>query len=111
MPHLRGGNEGQHAVHHAKARAQDGHQRQLAAGEHARFRHCDGRLDSDLLCGQVARGLIAQQHRKLAYKRLELLRARGFVAQQAHLVLHERMVENHCFAHYRISPLKNLSNG
>ena len=32
VPHLRGGNQRQHAVHHAKARAQNGHQGQLAAG-------------------------------------------------------------------------------
>ena len=110
VPHLRGGNQRQHAVHHAKARAQNGHQGQLAAREHARLRHCNRRLDGHLFCGQISCGLIAQQHRKLAYKRLELFCAGVFISQKAYLVLYKRMVENHCFAHYRISPLKNLSN-
>ena len=101
MADLGGGQQGQHTVHHAQAGAQNGHQGQLAAGQHIGVGHGDGSLDLHFFQGQVTGGFVAQQGCQLAHQLLEFLGAGGFVAQQADLVLHQGMVENHrLFAHF-----------
>ena len=99
MPYLRGGQQRQHPVHHAQARAQNRHQRQLAPGQLARFRRRDGRFNLDLLGGQVARRLIAQQRSHLADKLLKFLCACVFAAHDAYLVLHKGVIHNLNLAH------------
>ena len=61
--HLGSGQQGQHTVQHAHASPQDGDQGQLAACQHLGLCHGDGGLDLDLLHGQVAGSLVAQQSR------------------------------------------------
>ena len=83
------GDQGQHAVHHAEAGAQNGNQRNLAAGQHVRFGHGDGRLNLYLFGGKVTGGLIAKKHGQPADELLEFFGAGVFVAKQAHFVLYQ----------------------
>ena len=100
---LGGGDQVQHAVHHAEAGAQDGDQSQLTAGQDLGAGQSHGGLDLDFLGGQVAGSLIAEQHRDLAHEVTELLGAGVAVTQQADFVLDQGMVNNFNNAHGRIS--------
>ena len=100
---LSGGDQVQHAVHHAEAGAQDGDQSQLTAGQDLGAGQSHGGLDLDFLGGQVAGSLIAEQHRDLAHEVTELLGAGVAVTQQADFVLDQGMVNNFNNAHGTIS--------
>ena len=80
MADLGRGHEVGHAVHHAKARAQNGHDAQLFAGEHVGLARGDGGLDLDLLERQIARDLIGHQHADLLEELAKVLGATIFVA-------------------------------
>ena len=80
MADLGRGHEVGHAVYHAKARAQNGHDAQLFAGEHMGLARGDGSLDLDLLERQIARDLIGHQHADLLKKLAKILRTAIFVA-------------------------------
>ena len=80
MADLGRGHEVGHAVHHAKARAQDRHDAQLFAGKHMGLARGDGGLDLDLLEGQIARDLIGHEHADLLEELAEVLGATVFVA-------------------------------
>ena len=103
MADLGGGDQVQHAVHHAEAGAQDGDQSQLTAGQDLGAGQSHGGLDLDFLGGQVAGSLIAEQHRDLAHEVTELLGAGVAVTQQADFVLDQGMVNNFNNAHGTIS--------
>ena len=103
MADLSGGDQVQHAVHHAEAGAQDGDQSQLTAGQDLGAGQSHGGLDLDFLSRQVAGGLVAQQHGNLAYQIAELLGAGVAVTQQADFVLDQGMVNNFNNAHGTIS--------
>ena len=93
--HLGSGQQGQHTVQHTHAGAQDGHQSQFAACQHLGLCHGDGGLDLHLFQRQIAGSLVAQQRCDLANEVTELLGAGLFVAQQADLVLQQRMFNDH----------------
>ena len=92
-------HQGHHAVHHAQARAEDGHYRQLLARYVAALRNSQRGLDFDVLQGQVAGRLVAHQHRYLTDKLTEGLGACVLVAQDAQFVLDKGMVEYVHIAH------------
>ena len=93
--HLCSGQQGQHTVQHTHACAQDGHQSQLAASQHLGLCHGDGRLDLHLFQRQVTGRFVAQQGCDLANEVTELLGAGLLVAQNAQLVLQQRMLNDH----------------
>ena len=93
--HLCGGQQGQHTVQHTHACAQDGHQSQLAASQHLGLCHGDGCFDLHLFQRQVTGRFVAQQGRDLANEVTELLGAGLLVAQNAQLVLQQRMLNDH----------------
>ena len=61
MAHLGGGNQIQNAVHHAKARPEDGDNGQLLARQVLEGPGGNGGLDDHILQGQVTGSLIALQ--------------------------------------------------
>ena len=92
---LSGGQQGQHTIQHTHAGAEDRHQRQLAACQHLGLCHGDGSLDLHLFQRQVTGRFVAQQGRDLANEVTELLGAGLLVAQNAQLVLQQRMLNDH----------------
>ena len=93
--HLCSGQQGQHTVQHTHACAQDGHQSQLAASQHLGLCHGDGCFDLHLFQRQVTGRFVAQQGRDLANEVTELLGTGLLVAQNAQLVLQQRMLNDH----------------
>ena len=72
-----------------------GHQSQLAACQHLGLCHGDRSFDLHLFQRQIAGSFVAQQGCDLANEVTELLGAGLFVAQQANLVLQQRMFNDH----------------
>ena len=81
----------EHGVEHAHARAQDRADGDLLARDPPRGHPLERRLDLDLLVGEVLRRLVGEQERQLVDELAEHLRRRRHVAQQAELVLDERV--------------------
>ena len=107
MAHLHVGHHADHAVHHAETGTENGHHRQLLAGDPAALGHGDRGLHVDLLQGQIAGGLKAHQHGDLRNQLPEDLDAGALVAQDGQLVLDQGMVEYAYFAHDSFSFICN----
>ena len=85
------GHEREHGVEHAHPRAQDRAHGDLLAGDPPRGHALERRLDLDLLVGEVLRRLVGEEQRELVHELAEHLRRRRDVAQEAELVLDERV--------------------
>ena len=85
------GNEREHRVEHPHARAQDRADGDLLPGDPPRRRVLERRLDLDRLVGEALRRLVGEEQRELVDELAEHLRRGRDVAQQAELVLDERM--------------------
>ena len=81
------------AVEHPDARAQDRADGDLLPRDPARRHLLERRLDLDLLVGEVLRRLVREQERELVDELPEHLRRRRDVAQEAELVLDERVID------------------
>ena len=99
VAHLRGGNDAQHAVHHAQACAQDRHDAQLLAGDDLGLALCNGRFDLDLLKRQIAGYFISHQHCNFLQELAEILGAALGLTHQSQFVLNEGMIHNMYGAH------------
>ena len=73
VAHAGGGDQVEHAIDHAEAGAQDGHDRDLLAGDLPARGGLQGRGHFDVLQGKVTRGLVALEQRQLADELAELL--------------------------------------
>ena len=90
---LGNGHEGEQTVHHAEACTQDRHDRQLLAGD-ALARHLlEGGLDLVVLNRQVARDLVAHQHRDLVEQFAEVLGTGLGLAHNRQLMRDQGMIE------------------
>jgi hypothetical protein len=89
-----GGDQLQHPVQHAHARAQDGGEDQLLAGDGGRL-HGDQRgLDLDQVERQVAGDLVADQAADLLEQLAEALGGGVLLPHQGQLVLHQRVADD-----------------
>src|SRR5205823_2742286 len=86
-------DQGENGVEHPDAGAQDRTDGDLLAGDPSRGRALHGRLDLDLLVREILRRLVGQKERELVDELPELLGRRRDVAQEAELVLDERVVD------------------
>ena len=86
-------------VYQAKTGPENGHHRQLLAGQGGFLRRADGSLHFLGGQGQVAGGLIGDQHADLGDQLPEVLDAGVLVAQDGELVGHQRMIHDVNFAH------------
>ena len=84
-------DEREHRVEHAHARTQDRADGDLLARDPSGGRVLERRLDLDRLVGEALRRLVGEEQRELVDELAEHLRRRRDVAQQAELVLDERM--------------------
>ena len=73
VAHLRRGDKAQHAVHHAKAGAENGHYAKLFAGKHLSGRHGNGGLRLYLFKGKIAGSFVCKQHCQLLHQRAKFL--------------------------------------
>ena len=94
MSHAGPGDYFQRPVHHAEARAQNGHEGHLAARDLLGVEGRDGRLDEHVRERQVAGGLVGLEQRELAHDIAELVGGGVLVAQDGQLVLHDGMIED-----------------
>ena len=90
----RGRHEGQDAVDHAEAGAQDGDDRDLLAGDLLARGLLERGLDLDVLEREVAHGLVALEDGQLGHELAEVLRGGVLVPQDVQLVLHEGVVDD-----------------
>ena len=94
MSHAGPGDDLQRSVHHAEARAQNGHEGHLAARDLLGIERRDGRLDEHVRERQVAGGLVGLEQRELAHDIAELVGRGVLVAQDGQLVLHDGVIED-----------------
>ncbi len=94
MPDARRGDEVEHAVDEAEPGAQDRHEAQFLAGEDRRHHPRQRRLDLARRQRQIARRLVEDQRRDLAQERTELAGRDVPAANQAQLVLDQRVVDD-----------------
>ena len=113
MAHLGGRDQGQHAIHHAKARPQDGNDGKLPSGDHFGLAAADGGLHCDFLEGKIPGGLVAHQGGYLAGQLPEVLAAGLLFAHQGDFVLDEGMIEDLGFKGLRhvFSSCDSIGNG
>ncbi len=84
-------HEREHGVEHPHPGAEDRAHRDLLARDPSRGRVLERGLDLDLLVREVLRRLVREEQRQLVHELPEHLRRRGDVAQEAELVLDERV--------------------
>ena len=92
MCHAGGGDQIEDAVLKAQTCTEDRNDGHLFTGQHRHFAGAQRRLDGLEGGGQVAGGLVGQQHGDLAHQRAEVLDAGVLVAHHRQLVLHQRVV-------------------
>ena len=89
-----GGKQGEEAVGHAEAGAQDWNDDGILFDEHGRLGRADRGFDVLELRREVAGDFVAHQERDFMEQSAEVLRAGVFVAHQGELVLDEGMVDD-----------------
>ena len=87
----RAGHQAVDPLDHAEPRAQNRDERQLLPADAATHGPLERRVDDRLLEREVARRLVRHEHRDLVDQLLEDLRRSFAIAQNAQLVLDERM--------------------
>ena len=114
MAHTGGGNHSQHAVHQTQTGPEDGDDYELAAGQSGGVHLADGGLNVLGGHGQIAGGLIGDEHTDLADQFPEILDAGVLVPHDGQLVGHQGMIHNDYFTHNSvllyIKKLKTLLN-
>ena len=99
MPYLCSRNQSENSVHHAEAGAENRDNGHFLALELFGRHMSDRGVDLDVLQLQVAHGFIALQHCNFPDKCTEISRSGLLAADDADLVLNQRMVHNHYFSH------------
>ncbi len=94
MANLGGRHHGQHAFHHAESRAQNGHESQLAAGNHFRCCRSDRCFRGCFFQRQVTGCLVALQHGNFTDQLTKILTAGVFIPQVGQFMLNQRVVHN-----------------
>lgn len=94
VAHTRRRDHPQHAVHEAEARAQDGNDRDLLAGQRRQLRRAERRLDHLGRQRQIPRRLVGDVHADLRNQLAKIFDAGVLVAHDAQLVGDQRMVDN-----------------
>ena len=114
MAHTGGGNHPQHAVHQTQTGPENGDDYELAAGQSGGVHLADGGLNVLGGHGQIAGGLIGDEHTDLADQFPEILDAGVLVPHDGQLVGHQGMIHNDYFTHNSvllyIKKLKTLLN-
>ena len=114
MAHTGGGNHSQHAVHQTQTGPENGDDYELAASQSGGVHLADGGLNVLGGHGQIAGGLIGDEHTDLADQFPEILDAGVLVPHDGQLVGHQGMIHNDYFTHNSvllyIKKLKTLLN-
>ena len=105
----REGHEREQTLDHAKARPQDRDDGELVLCEDLALGRLDGGLDRLWARLEIARHLVAHEHRNLVQELAELRGLRVLVAHDGELVGDQRVVENVHFTHgYLLSRLQTI---
>ena len=114
MANTGGGNHPQHAVHQTQTGPENGDDYELAACQSGGVHLADGGLNVLGGHGQIAGGLIGDEHTDLADQFPEILDAGVLVPHDGQLVGHQGMIHNDYFTHNSvllyIKKLKTLLN-
>ena len=94
VPHTGGGNHAQHAVHKTQTGTEDGNDYEFAACQRGCVHLADGRFDVLGGQGQIAGGLIGDEHTDLGYQLTEILDAGVLVPHDGQFVRHQGMIHN-----------------
>ena len=94
VPDARRWNEAKNPFHHPESGAQDRHERQFLSRDALADGLLERRFNRNRLEREIGRRLVGHQHRDLVDQLLEDLRRRALIAEQRHLVLHQRMAHD-----------------